>query len=141
MSSNFVPKGKRVKVGEYTVRSMLEARVMLDLMDKDVSFTYERKKIKYMPPPPKMKSYTPDLVLDNGIIIEVKGLFTAKDRKKHLLILEQHPELDIRFIFSKPHTYITASKKKTYAEWCEHYGFKWAEDFIPNSWISEKPCV
>ena len=39
--------------------------------------------------------------LDNGIIIETKGAFNSADRKKHKLIKEQHPELDIRFMFEK----------------------------------------
>lgn len=38
-------------------------------------------------------------MLDNGILIEIKGYFTATDRKKHLLVKEQNPELDIRFVF------------------------------------------
>ena len=47
--------------------------------------------------------YKPDFVLNNGIIIEAKGWFKARDRVKHLLIQEQYPELDIRFCF-RTHT-------------------------------------
>ena len=44
--------------------------------------------------------YIPDFVLDNGIIIETKGLFTSEDRRKHIEVQKQHPELDIRFVFT-----------------------------------------
>ena len=47
----------------------------------------------------KIHTYKPDWVLPNGIIIEGKGRFTSYDRAKHLLIKEQQPNLDIRFVF------------------------------------------
>ena len=48
----------------------------------------------------RYRTYTPDFLLDNGIICEAKGLFDNDDRRKHLAIQKQHPELDIRFVFS-----------------------------------------
>jgi N-acetylmuramoyl-L-alanine amidase len=39
--------------------------------------------------------------LPNGIIIESKGRFLTADRQKHLLIKQQHPQLDIRFVFQR----------------------------------------
>jgi len=34
------------------------------------------------------------------IYIETKGRFLAKDRTKHILVQEQYPDIDLRFIFS-----------------------------------------
>lgn len=54
-----------------------------------------------------LQNLYPDFVLTNNIIIETKGLFTSPDRRKHVWIKKQHPELDIRFVF-------TNSKAKLY---------------------------
>ena len=50
--------------------------------------------------PTKKKKYTPDFPIKKSFIVEAKGLFNSKDRKKHRLIKEQHPNYDIRFVFS-----------------------------------------
>lgn len=135
MSRNFIPKGKKQTVCGINVKSSLEASAVIMLTMANVEFKYEKKKIKYMPPPAKMKTYTPDFSLPNGILVEMKGVFTGKDRKKHLLIKKQHPDLDIRFVFSNPHEYLTGEKLKTYAEWCDLNGFIWADKTIPSDWL------
>jgi hypothetical protein len=84
------------------------------------------------------RTYTPDFVLDNGIIIETKGRFIPSDRSKHLRIREQHPDLDIRFVFSNPNARLYKGSKSTYASWCEKYGFKYAKEKIPVEWIKER---
>ena len=43
------------------------------------------------------RTYTPDFVLNNGIIIETKGRFMAADRRKHIAIKKQHPKLRYSF--------------------------------------------
>ena len=43
--------------------------------------------------PESVHTYTPDFILPNGILIEAKGLFETADRKKHLLIKKQYPQL------------------------------------------------
>ena len=81
-------------------RSGLEDSTAEDLRGRRVGFTYEETKITYTKPA-STHTYTPDFELsDSGIIVETKGRFLPDDRKKHLLIREQHPELDIRFVFS-----------------------------------------
>lgn len=91
--------------------------------------------------PESLHKYTPDFVLPNGIIIETKGVWDAEDRKKHLLIKEQHPELDIRFVFSRSKTPIYKGSSTTYASFCEKNGFKYADKCIPKEWINEsKRC-
>jgi hypothetical protein len=77
----------------------------------------------------------PDFVLPNGIIIETKGRFVTADRQKHILILEQHPHLDIRFVFSSSRTRISKKSRTTYATWCESHGFQYADRLIPEAWL------
>ena len=83
------------------------------------------------------RKYTPDFTLPNGIIVETKGRFTTYDRKKHLLIQKQHPDLDIRFVFSNPNSKLYKGSKSTYASWCEKNNFIYAKKLIPKEWISE----
>lgn len=98
---------------------------------------YEKYQIKYTMPESK-HTYTPDFVLPNGIIIEVKGILQIEDRKKHLLIKEQYPELDIRFVFQNAKNKIRKGSKTTYAMWAEQRGFQWSHRTIPEAWLREK---
>ena len=77
-------------------RSGLEDIVATYLKEHKVKFLYEKIKIEWEDL--SYRTYTPDFVLNNGIIIETKGRFLAADRRKHIAIKKQHPELDIRFI-------------------------------------------
>lgn len=118
------------------VRSGLEESVCHDLIEKGVRYEYETLKIKYTRPA-KQHTYTPDIVLPNGIILELKGRYLTEDRQKHLLVKAQHPELDIRFVFSNSKTKISKRSKTTYSDWCNKHGFKYADKQVPDSWIKE----
>ncbi|WAX26249.1 endonuclease I [Ralstonia phage p2106] len=119
-----------------TYRSGLEDKIAGQLESKSVPVVFEQFDIKYVIPASDHK-YTPDFVLPNGIIIEGKGIFDADDRKKHLLIREQHPELDIRFVFSSSKALLYKGSPTSYAKWCEKYGFKFADKLIPDAWLRE----
>lgn len=120
-------------------RSGLEFRISEDLKAKGVPFDYEKLKISYIVPE-RAATYTPDFVLlANGIIVESKGIFDAEDRKKHLLIKQQHPELDIRLVFSRANAPIYKGSPTTHGSWAEHHGFKYAEKLIPDAWLQEPP--
>lgn len=123
---------------KYGFRSGLEESIAEDLTEQGVRFTFEELVIPYVKPERPAK-YTPDFVLENGIIIESKGRFLTEDRQKHLLIQKQHPHLDIRFIFSNSRTKISKRSSTTYAMWCEKHGFLFADKEVPESWISEPP--
>ena len=97
-------------------------------------FKYEEFKIKYEVH--ETRTYTPDFELPNGIIIESKGRFVPADRKKHLLVKKQHPELDIRFVFSNSRAKINKGSKTTYGDWCDKNGFQYSDKLIPEGWIS-----
>ena len=81
-------------------RSGLEIAISQELDANKVTYTYEKVKLTYVKPT-KTHTYTPDFYLqEQNIYIETKGLFTSADRQKMRLVKEQHPELDIRFVFS-----------------------------------------
>lgn len=99
-----------------------------------ITYEYEKERITYIGKP---KTYTPDFKLSNGIYIETKGRFDAKDRTKHKQVKDQHPDKDIRFVFSNSNNKIRKGSKTTYADWCEQYGFKYADKIIPIKWTKE----
>jgi len=106
-----------------------------------IKHDFESTKIKYIEPETK-HTYTPDFDLRDtcGFIVETKGRFVLADRKKHLLIKAQHPDLDIRFVFQNAKTKISKKSKTTYASWCDKHGFKWAEKTLPTAWINFEKC-
>ena len=115
-------------------RSGLEYKVACQLDDLGIAYGYEKLRVKYQR---KESTYTPDFELPNGIIIEAKGRFTSSDRSKHLRIKEQHPELDIRFVFSNSSNKLNKNSNTTYAGWCEKHGFRYSDKVIPKEWINE----
>ena len=126
-------KGIR-KVGSF--RSGLESKVSQQLEARGVKAEYEMWKIPYVVPASN-HTYRPDFILPNGIIVETKGLWEADDRKKHLLIREQMPELDIRLVFSSSRSKLYKGSPTSYAEWCEKHGILFADKLIPVEWLKE----
>jgi len=126
---------KKKQTSKY--RSGLEEGVINNLTYRKVNFLYETTVVGYSKPPTNHK-YTPDILLDNGIIIEIKGFLDLEDRKKHLLVKEQNPELDIRFLFQNSKNKINKGSKTTYADWATKNGFKFADKIVPDEWINEK---
>jgi hypothetical protein len=117
-------------------RSGLEEKVAAELDAQKVRYEFETVVVEYLKPARKAK-YTPDFTLPNGIIIETKGRFVTADRQKHLQVKDQHPDLDIRFVFSNPNTRISKQSQTTYAMWCQKNGFLYAKGSIPREWIEE----
>lgn len=117
-------------------RSGLERRTAEWLRLKKTPFKYEETRIEYRVE--ETRKYTPDFELPNGIFVETKGRFSVEDRKKHLLVKKQHPDLDIRFVFSNPNAKIRKGSKTSYADWCNKHGFKYAKERIPLSWLKER---
>lgn len=117
-------------------RSGLEDKIDNHLKSLGIEGNYESYNLTYVVPSSSHK-YTPDFVLPNGIVIESKGVWDADDRKKHLLIREQYPTLDIRFVFTRSKSPIYKGSKTTYASFCERHGIKYADKQIPLEWIKE----
>jgi len=111
----------------------LEEDISKDLTERGVDFEYEKLKVRWQLL--EYKTYTPDFKLPNGIIIESKGRFVAADRKKHLKIKDQHPFLDIRFVFSNSKAKLNKGAKSTYGDWCDKHGFLYADKRIPDEWL------
>jgi hypothetical protein len=96
---------------------------------------YEPHYVPYVEPA-KSKRYTPDFVLEGGIIIEAKGRFTAYDRAKHLLLKAQHPELDIRLVFQYDNK-LSSKSKTRYSDWCNKHDIKYAIREVPEEWLAQ----
>ena len=117
-------------------RSGFEDTVASYLKTHKIKFLYEKIKIEWEDL--AYRTYTPDFVLNNGIIIETKGIFTVVDRRKHLCIKRQHPGLDIRFIFTNSRTKLRKGAKSNYGQWCVKHNFKYYDRIIPEDWLKEK---
>jgi hypothetical protein len=129
--------GKQFKAAlKHGYRSGLELKVKDFLIEHSIPVKYECLKIEWEDL--MYRTYTPDFILPNGIIIETKGRFTADDRRKHISIKKQHPKLDIRFVFESSKRKLSKGAKTTYAKWCEKNKFQFCDRVIPEEWIQEK---
>lgn len=141
-------RGKKIKKSKLAkFRSGLERKISFTLKRKKVEHTYETLKVHYTIHAERV--YTPDFEVTTKsgkkIIIEAKGIWDETDRKKHLLIRQQHPDLDIRFIFSNSKTKIRKGSLTTYADICNGLGrgpykgvvWKYADKKIPPEWLEE----
>lgn len=115
--------------------SGLERAIADQLLRAGTSFDYEAHTIRYTVPE-KIARYTPDFVLLNGIVVEVKGLWETADRGKHSLIKAQYPDLDIRFVFSNSNTKIGKKSATTYGLYCQRLGIPYADRMVPSSWLT-----
>jgi len=106
------------------------------LDEQNVSFEYETVNLHYVVS--EQRKYTPDVILPNGIILELKGRFSTADRKKMLLVIAQHPDKDIRMVFQRHTNKLFKGSKTTYSEWCDKNNIKWADKVVPIEWINEK---
>lgn len=125
---------RRHVVGQY--RSGLEKEVTAFLSKCQEKVRYEELVIEWEDR--RYRTYTPDFMLDNGIIVETKGLFDSEDRRKHLEVRRQHPSLDIRFVFSNAKAKLYKGSKTTYADWCDKNGFLWSHRVIPEEWLKQE---
>ncbi len=120
-------------------KSGLEEQMPAQLDAAGVSWGYETQKIKYRVE--KNCTYTPDFPIVNlsgySWFLESKGRFLTADRMKHIMIKQQFPDLDIRFVFTNANAKISKTSKTTYGKWCEQYGFKYATKVIPKEWFNE----
>jgi hypothetical protein len=126
---------KREAAAKHGYRSGLEEQLDESLKAKGIDGQYEQHKVAYAKPA-TYHTYTPDFRLPNGIFIETKGRFVLADRQKHILIKQQNPDLDIRFVFQNSRNKIRKGSKTTYADWCNKHGFLFADKDIPAEWFA-----
>lgn len=124
-----MPRGKKSKY-----RSSLENKIVPDALARGAE--YEPIALPY---PCGERKYKPDLVLPNGIAIEIKGWFTPADRAKTERVLKQYPGLELRFVLQRPETTLDGRSKTTNAMWLDARNIKWAKGAIPASWYTEPP--
>ena len=136
MAKKVTKKSSKWVARKYGFKSGLEENISQQIEGKGIVVQYESEKIPYIVPA-SQHTYNPDFRLPNGIIVETKGRFVAADRKKHQLVKEQHPNLDIRFVFSNSKNKISKNSKTTYGMWCEKNGYKYADKEIPEEWFLE----
>jgi len=122
---------------KYGYKSGLEKTVADQIKGRGLRVKYEdpSSRISFTQPACD-RTYTPDFVLPNGIVVETKGRFTLEDRKKHLWIQEQ-TDFDIRFVFSNSKAKIRKGSKTSYADWCDKNNFLYADKLIPEEWFNE----
>ena len=123
-------------------RSKLEVEGARQLVENGVEWSYESEKVPYVVPA-RTANYIPDFPIGKKggkrIYLEFKGWpFEAKDRQKMLLVKEQHPDKDIRFIFQNASQKLYTGSKTTVSMWANEHGFKWADKgIIPVAWMKE----
>tara|TARA_R100000306_G_C4368315_1_gene138714 strand:+ start:811 stop:1266 length:456 start_codon:yes stop_codon:yes gene_type:complete len=117
-------------------RSGLEQLVAKQIKKSNHAIRYETIKIKWVDF--SIRSYTPDFILDNGIVLEVKGFWPTADRRKHVEIKKQHYTLDIRIVFENSKRKIRKGSKTTYGDWCKKKDILYCDRVIPRNWLKEK---
>lgn len=131
---------------EEPYRSPLEKKVAGQLRKAGIGYDYEGTVVKYQVPAREAKYVADFPIRDSRIIIEAKGRFghrgnnsaATKERHKYILLKEQHPELDIRFVFQRAETPIYKGSKTTHGQWATDHGFKWSDrGIVPLAWIEE----
>jgi hypothetical protein len=113
-----MPRPKRHNPAGY--RSGLEQRFQTACVAEGWNLGYEDNKIKYVIPASN-HTYTPDFTVTNNVYIETKGLWTGADRKKAVLIKEQHPEITILYVLQRNQG-LSKKSKTTYLDWAAKNG-------------------
>lgn len=133
-----MPKKKRKTKYDAMYRSGFEEKTAIQLNDLGIEYEYEPKdkKLSWVKPETK-HTYQIDLVLRNGIYVELKGYLDATTKTKMLHIISQHPDKDIRLVFMSPNTKIRKGSKTTYAMWAEKNGIKWGTVNDIPTWAKE----
>jgi hypothetical protein len=143
--SNVRPSGKR---------SGFEETIGKQLDDAGMRYEYEAFSYEYDVPLRKNRAkcvacgstdlvrtawYTPDFFLENGIIVEAKGRFTAANRRLINAVREDHPELmeNLVMVFMRDNK-IHKNSKTTYSAWCEANHVPYSIGTLRPEWLRRK---
>ena len=135
----------RKRKGEYA--SGLEERVAKELDALGVKYEYESVKFIWKDYNPRavcevcgakevyqQRSYTPDFILAGGLIIEVKGRLTRRDRRVLCGVRKSNPDIDLRIIFDKDNR-INKGAKSRYSDWAASHDFLYSlKGKVPEIW-------
>ena len=120
-------------------RSGLEEDTGDELKSLGIPYEYESVKLEYVVPQ-RTSKYTPDFKLPKPggfFLLETKGLWVTADRQKHILIKQQHPNVDLRILFQNANSKLYKGSKTTYGAFATKHGLVWAHKRIPDEWIDE----
>lgn len=129
-------------------KSKFEKRIAKELNKQKVKFKYEARTYTYKSRPRMaatcaecgsqaifvVRKYTPDFFFDNGVIIESKGKWTAKDRYKMLDVRDSNPTLNVKMFFMRDNK-INKNSKTKYSDWCIANGIDFAIGTLPKEWL------
>ena len=131
---------KAVKAGyrsffEFNVAKQLKtSRISHDYEPRDMVLSYElrtrgRCAVCGSHEVVEQHTYLPDFVIGKGrnIVIEAKGKYDAKTRKKMIAVKEQNPEVHIIMLFMSDNK-LSKKSKSRYSDWCEQNGFEYYID-------------
>lgn len=120
-------------------RSKLELKFEDILIANQAEYDYEITVIPYTVPESKHK-YTVDWTFTNGILCETKGFLSDhQERNKYVLLKQQYPDLDLRFVFDNPNK-LCGGTKYTHAKWADKHNFLWCgirDEETIKRWIGE----
>lgn len=108
-----MPRPKRHNPSGY--KSGLESKFQAACEAKGWKLPYEMDKIKYTIPESK-HTYTPDFTVTENVYIETKGLWAGTDRKKAILIRDQHPHIKILYVFQR-NQMLSKKSSTSYLDW------------------------
>ena len=129
---------RRVEAVKNGFRSGLEQDMAQILDEMKLKYEYESEKLLYTVTTKKAglscvhcgsdsfketKEYNPDFTLvKSKLIIETKGIFTARDRKKMIAVVRDNPNRNILMVFQNSNMKISKSSRYTYKTWCTKVG-------------------
>jgi len=122
---------KRHLVAAY--KSGLEDAMAVICEREGLKVGYETKVLPYIIPESKHR-YTPDWEVSPTAFIETKGIFDATDRKKAILIREQHPDITILYVFSRNQK-LSKMSETTYGDWCDKHDLPWCVFSNKEVWL------
>ena len=96
---------------------------------------YEKETLTYKID--EVRRYTPDFKIRPRVFIEGKGKWTATDRKKMLLVINQWPDCKFYMYFVSGNKRLSKVSKTTYGDWCTNRGIEWSDQSkgVPRTWI------
>ena len=96
--------------------------------------------LEYEPKRCKLEYYRPHVYQTDfvdpeepNVYYEAKGYFRSGEARKYVMIQEQHPDIEIIFIFQNPFNKMPGAKKRkdgtflTMAEWADKHGFRYVK--------------
>ncbi len=130
-------KKPQYRRGSPRYKSKWEVQVAEQIEKFGLPIEYECDKILYIIPESK-HNYNPDFRVNKDVYIEAKGKWTSEDRKKHVLLREQHPDIKIFIVFQNANQKIRKGSKTSYGDWATKHGIEWSHKQIKKEWLKEK---